>query len=150
MSNFTAETEMFNLDESGYVDTLTVDAERNGQPTGWKIVLAGPSNPAALQSQEEYLRRDVREEQDRQEAALAAVKAGKNPPMKITTVEELRRRRAELVSSRVLSSDPFKYNGSTRSLNPTLALEILSNPKFEWLLDFLDAKLSNKLNFFQN
>lgn len=142
---------MFNLTEAAYLDEITVEVEREGKKLGFHVTLAGPGHEATLASEEAFARKDAEDEETRQQEAIEAIKAGKPAPKQLVSLAENRRRRVSLIAPRVLRSDPLVFEGTEYpSLTPGLAANVLANPKYGWLTDFLDRKLSTRANFFWN
>lgn len=143
------ESKIFNLSKFKLEDSFSLNVkDPDGNETGWFVELAGPAHALTLAAEEKNLREQMAEQEKWQEEATVAIKEGKDPPKRWKTVADFRNAKALEVSRRIISSDPFEFEGQEISLNAENSYAILVNPQyFDWLTAQLVNALGNKSNF---
>ena len=115
----------------------------DGTPTGWKMMLAGPSHPAAVEWSNEQARKRLRDEQQQR----AAQANGRKVKIDNRDLEDVRRESVGWVISRILDWAPAirlpmfpgeefafsKANAERVFLDPNMAFAL--NQIVDWLND---------------
>jgi hypothetical protein len=106
-------------------DTVLDILSPNGTPTGWKITLAGPSNPKASAFADVTARRNLHKAKLIEQAQVN----GKKYQAEEKTPEEQRRDNVQFVISRILDWTPVKIGGEVYTFSDKTAETLLMKPE---------------------
>lgn len=110
------------------IDTAVIEILHNGNPTGWKITLAGPSHPKAV----EWNDKNARKSLHRQKLIEQAQVNGKKYQADERTPEEARQENVEWLVARIIDWTPVSIGGTVYSFDQKTATDLLIRPDMGW------------------
>ena len=113
--------------ESEDTAEMVVEHPITGEPTTWRITLAGPAHATTIAQGDRLSRQTMREARDR-ETAIANGKKWKGGEER--TPEDNRRRNAEFLAARMLGWTPVRINGAELAFSTENAIRLLVDPRY--------------------
>lgn len=135
--------EAVDLSEFIPLDEAVIEIKRNGNPTGWKITLAGPAHPKTQTWATENSRRNIRRQQMMEQAQAN----GKKYKAEDRSVEDVRQENLGWVVSRIVNWTPVKIGAETFPFSDENAIRLLARPTMGWAFNQIVEALDEERSF---
>lgn len=123
---------------------LVIKHPVTGAATDWIWRIAGPSHSKTVEYAESIQRRRLDEERSKEQARVNGKKwkATEKDP------DEIRLENVKGIAARVIDFSPVQMNGTSIDYAPDVALKLLADPAYDWLLGQVIELITDDQAFF--